>query len=213
MIPALLTTGLGVIATTVAFRLNRRALPAEERLHLWGALRALMRILGPMIVLAGFLGAIHASGRLLPRPAPMIIRHTVSLSDFGVEVTLPSTWTLEPGQERTDFVATDSDTGAVLAGVVSVTDPHASLRVAIDRIVEDQRARFGTVESSSRGLIGFGPLHAQWVELSFHGQGDPTRIKTIALRRGARILMLTCNGGERAQNACDSAIHPEAMAH
>jgi hypothetical protein len=62
-------------------------------------------------------------------------------------------------------------------------------------------------------VIGFGPLHPQWVELSFHGQGDPTRIKTMALRRGARILTLTCNGGERAQNACDSAIHPEAMAN
>lgn len=213
MISALLTTGLGVIATTVAFRLNRRVLAAGEPLHLWSAVGGLIRILGPMIVLTGVLWAIHASGRLLPRPAPTIIRHTVSVSEFGVEVTLPSTWRLETGQAPIDFVATDSDTGAVLAGFVSVTDPHASLRVAIDRIVEDQRARFGTVESSSRGVIGLGRLHGEWVELSFHGQGDPTRIKTVALRRGARMLTLTCNGGERAQNACGAAIQRAVMAH
>jgi hypothetical protein len=211
MIPALLTTGLGVIATTVAFGLNRTVLPADERLYPWDAVRALMRILGPIIVLAGVLSAAHATGRLLPRPAAMTVWHTVSIPEFGVEVKLPSTWGVETGQARTDFVATDPDTGAVLAGVVSVADPHASLRVAIDRIVEDQRTRFGTVESSSRGVIGLGPLHAQWVELSFPGQGDPTRIKTIALRRGAKILTLTCNGGERAQNACGAAIHPEVM--
>jgi hypothetical protein len=211
MIPALLTSGLGAIATTVAFRLNRSVQPADERLHSWGTVWALMRILGPMIVLAGVLSAIHASGRVLTRPAPLTVWHTVSVPEFGVEVKLPSTWSLETGKARTNFVATDPDTGAVLAGVVSAAAPHASLGVGIDRIVEDQRARFGTVESSSRGVLGLGPLHAQWVDLSFHGQGDPTRIKTIALRRGAKILTLTCNGGERAQNACGAAIHPEIM--
>src|SRR5262252_7891633 len=146
MIPALLTTGLGVVATTVAFRLNRGVLPADERFRIWGAVRALMRILGPMIAFAGVLWAIYASGGVPPRPAPMLVRHTVSLPEFGVEVTLPSTWSLQPG--------------AAVAGVVSVGNPHDSLRVAIDRLVEDQRARFGTVESSSRGVTALGPLHA-----------------------------------------------------
>jgi hypothetical protein len=211
MIPALLTTGLGAIATTVAFRLNRSVQPADERLHPWGAVWALMRILGPMIVLAGVLSAMHASGRVLPRPAPLAVWHTVSVPEFGVEVKLPSTWSLVAGKAQADFVASDPDTGAVLAGVVNAADPDTSLRVAIDRIFEDQRAHFGTVESTSRGVLGLGPLHAQWVDLSFHGQGDSTRIKIIALRRGAKILTLTCNGGERAQNACGAAIHPEIM--
>ena len=213
MIPALVTTGLGVIATTVAFGLNRGVVPADERLHLWGAARALMRIVGPMVVLTGVLWAIQASGRWLDRPAPMIIRHTVSLPEFGVQVTLPSTWNLEPGQTGTDFVATDSDTGAAMAGLVTVNDPHASLRVAIDRLVEDQRARFGTVESSSRGVTALGPLNAEWLELSFRSQGEPTRIRTTAVRGGARILALTCNGGERAQNACAAAVRWTVMPH
>jgi hypothetical protein len=88
-----------------------------------------------------------------------------------------------------------------MAGVVSVNDPHASLRVAIDRLVEDQRARFGTVESSSRGVTALGPLQAEWLE----------RMKTTALRRGARISALTCNGGERAQKACAAAIRWKVM--
>jgi len=207
MIPALLTTGLGVVATTVAFRLNRGVLPADERLHIWGALRAVTKILGPTIALSGVLWAIYASGGVAARPAPMLVRHTVSLPEFGVEVTLSSTWSLQPGLAGKDFAATDSDTGAVMAGVVSVGDPHDSWRAAIDRLVEDQRARFGTVKSSSRGVAALGPLHAEWLELFFRGQGEPIRIRTTALRRGARILALTCNGGERAQNACAAAIH------
>lgn len=213
MIPALLTTGLGVVATTVAFRLNRGVLPADERFRIWGAVRALMRILGPMIALAGVLWAIYASGGVPPRPAPMLVRHTVSLPEFGVEVTLPSTWSLQPGPAGADFAATDSDTGAAMAGLVTVNDPHASLRVAIDRLVEDQRARFGTVESSSRGVTALGPLNAEWLELSFRSQGEPTRIRTTAVRRGARILALTCNGGERAQNACAAAVRWTVMPH
>jgi len=207
MIPALLTTGLGVVATTVAFRLNRGVLPTDERLHIWGAVRAVTKILGPMIALAGLLWAIYASGGVPPRAAPMFVRHTVSLPEFGVEVTLPSTWSLQPGPAGADFAATDSDTGAVMAGVVSAGDPYDSWRVAMDRLVEDQRARFGTVESSSRGVAALGPLHAEWLELSFRGQGELRRIRTTAVRRGARILALTCSGGERAQSACAAAIH------
>jgi len=207
MIPALLTTGLGVVATTVAFRLNRGALPADERLHIWGAVRAVTKILGPMIALSGVIWAIYASGGVAPWPAPMLVRHTVSLPEFGLEVTLPSTWSLQSGLAGAGFAATDSDTGAAMAGVVGVGDPRDSLRVAIERLVEDQRARFGTVESSSRGVTAMGPLQAEWLELSFRGQGEPMRIRTTALRRGARILALTCNGGERAQSACAAAIH------
>ena len=213
MIPALLTTGLGVVATTFAFRLNRGVLPADERLHIWGAVRAVTRILGPMIALSGVLWAIYASGGVPPRPAPMLVRHTVFLPEFGVEVTLPSSWSLQPGPAGADFAATDSDTGAAMAGLVTVNDPHASLRVAIDRLVEDQRARFGTVESSSRGVTALGPLNAEWLELSFRSQGEPTRIRTTAVRRGARILALTCNGGERAQNACAAAVRWTVMPH
>src|SRR5262249_58506417 len=111
------------------------------------------------------------------------------------------TWSLQPGPAGADFTATDSDTGAAMAGVVTVNEPHASLRVAIDRLVEDQRARFGTVESSSRGVTALGPLHAEWLEVSFRRPGEPRRIRTTALRRGAQILALTCNGGEPAQKA------------
>jgi hypothetical protein len=209
LVRAFRANGLGAIATSLSFRGNRDVLATNKRLHLWGAAKTLTRILAAIVALVGAFAAIDAPGGRQPRPAPMVIRHTISSPEFGVQVTLPSTWSVKPGQAGTDFVATDSDTGAGLVGAVSVTHPSDSLGVDLDRIVEDQRRRFGTEQSNSRGVISLGPLDAQWAELAYEGQGNPTRIRTIALRRGTTILTLTCNGGDRAQTACVTAIRPD----
>ena len=136
----------------------------------------------------------------------MVFRQTVSLPEFGVQVTLPSTWRVNYSPGETHFVARDAATGAVLAGEISVADASKPLAADIGRIVEQQRARLGPERKSSRGVMALGPLGAEWVELAYEGLGNPMRIKTIALRRGNRVLTLTCNGGNQAQTACAAAI-------
>lgn len=204
-----LATGLGVIATTLGFWGTRVQTLGEEHLDIWGAAKRLMRIAGPMTVLVGILWAIHAAGGRLNRPEPIVVRHTVALPEFGVQVTLPPTWTVGHGKEGTNFVARDSVTGAVLSGEIVTTDPNKSLAADIDRIVEQQRARLGPEHRSSRGVIALGLLNAQFAELSYEPLGNPMRIRTIALRRGNRVLALTCDGGDPAQTACSDAIKPE----
>jgi len=136
----------------------------------------------------------------------MVFRQTVSLPEFGVQVTLPSTWMVNHSPGETHFVARDAATGAVLAGEISVADASKPLAADIGRIVEQQRARLGPERKSSRGVMALGLLSAEWVELAYEGLGNPLRIKTIALRRGNRVLTLTCNGGNQAQTACAAAI-------
>jgi hypothetical protein len=149
----------------------------------------------------------------MPRPAPIEVTHTVSLREFGLQITLPSTWKLGPDQPVTDFVATHSDTGAILAGAVTLSDPPApELDAAIDRIIEDQQARLGTAERISRGAMAVGLLDARWLKLSFLRQGEAVRLRTVAVQRGLSTLMLTCTGGAAAQKACEAAIHAVAMA-
>ena len=169
----------------------------------------LMRIFGPMAVLIGLLWTVVAAGGRLSRPEPMVLRHTVAFPEFGVQVTLPQTWSVEPSRGGADFTARDSVTGATLTGEIRVTDPGKPLKVDIDRIIEDHRAHFGDEQKTSRGVMALGPLNAQWSELSYYGQVTATRVKTIALRRGNRLLALTCNGEDRAQAACVAAIKSE----
>jgi hypothetical protein len=142
-----------------------------------------------------------------------VVTHTVSLAEFGLQVTLPSTWKLEPGQQGRDFVATHADTGAVLAGAVTVSDPPApELDAIIDKFIEDQRVRLGTVDNISRGVMAVGLLDARWVKLSFSRQSEPVRMRVVAAQRGVSTLMLTCAGGAFAQKACDAAIRSVSMA-
>ena len=209
MIETLLATGLGVIATTLGFRGSRVQPATQEHLDIVGAVKRLMRIVGPMAVLVGILSAVQAAGARMHRPDPMIVRHTVAIPEFGVQVTLPSTWNVGPSQPGTDFVASDSETGAILTGVVRITNANRPLSADIDEIVEDHRARFGNEARGSRGVMALGLLHAQWAELAYPGQDTATSIRTIALRRGNRVLALTCNGDDRAQAACGAAIKPE----
>jgi len=204
-----LAVGLGVIATTLGFRATQAGQATDEHLNLAGAAKRLMRIVGPMAVLVGVLWAIGATGGRLPRPDPMVVRHTVAFPEFGVQVTLPQTWSLEPTQAGTEFAAIDSETGATLTGAIRLTDSSKPFSVEIDKIIDDHRARFGSGQNSSRGVLALGLLNAQWAELSYFGQATGTRVKTIALRRANRVLALTCSGDDRAQAACEAGIKPE----
>jgi len=207
-----LTAGFGALARTLGFRATGGLQDADERSDAWDPVGAPLRIAGWLIVVAGAGLAIHASARM-PRPAPIEVTHTVSLPEFGLQVRLPSTWNLGPGQPVTDFVATHSDTGAILAGAVTRTDPPApGLDAAIDRIIEDQRARLGTVEKISRGVMAVGLLDARWLKLSFLREGEMVRLRTVAVQRGRSTLTLTCTGGAAAQKACEAAIQSVTMA-
>jgi len=62
MIETLLATGLGVIATTLGFRGSRVQPATQEHLDIVGAVKRLMRIVGPMAVLVGILSAVQAAG-------------------------------------------------------------------------------------------------------------------------------------------------------
>jgi len=209
MIETLLATGLGVIATTLGFRRSRVQPATDEHLDIAGAAKRLMRIVGPMALLVGMLSAVQVAGGRMHRPDPMVLRHTVAFPEFGVQVTLPASWSVGPSQPGTDFAASDSETGAILTGVVRITDPNKPLNADIDKIVEEHRARFGNEARSFRGVMALGLLQAQWAEFAYHGQDTATNVRTIALRRGNRVLALTCKGDDRAQAACGAAIRPE----
>jgi hypothetical protein len=170
--------------------------------------------LGVSVLTSGFVGlAIHASGRR-PQPPPLVVTHTVSSPEFGVQVTLPSTWSFEPGHPGTDFVVAHSDTGAILVGAVTPSDPATRpLDATIDRIVEEQRARSGTVENVSRGAMPVGLVDARWMELSFPSKGNTARMKAVAFQRGPNTLTLMCTGEGPAQRTCEAAIHSVTMAH
>ena len=176
-------------------------------------LPALMARFGALLIaIAGIGLAVKATARI-PRPAPVVVTHTVSLPEFGMQITLPSTWKLEPGQKGTDVVATHTDTGAILAAAITLSAPPApKLDAMIDGFIEDQRARLGAVENISRGAMAVGLLDAGWVKLSFPRQGEPVRMKTVIVQRGLRALTLICTGGAPAQKACDAAIRPVSMA-
>src|ERR1700694_5696949 len=79
--------------------------------------------------------AIHASGRT-PRPARLAVTHTISSPEFGMKVTLPSTWNFEPGHSGMNFVATHSETAATLVGTASTSELATSKESIIERIVE-----------------------------------------------------------------------------
>jgi hypothetical protein len=208
MIQAFRATRLGAIAATLGFRGIREKAITDRHLDFAGAAKRAMGILGPVAVLAGMVWAFHAGDGRQSRRDPMVLRHTVELPEFGVQVTLPATWSVNPSEGKTQFVARDSTTGAVLSAEIAVSDPSRRLAVDIDRILEQQRARLGPERRSSRGLLALGLFDAQWAELFYDGLGNPLRIKTIALRRGNRVLALTCNGGDQAQAACVAAIMP-----
>ncbi len=212
MLNLLLTVGFGALARTIGFRLKERLQGVDERWDAWDRVGALLKIVGSLIAVAGIVLAINALARI-PRPAPIEVTHTVSLRQFGLQVTLPSKWKLDSGLAGTDFVATHSDTGAILAGAVTVSDPPApDLDGTIDRIIEDQRARLGTVEGISRGVMAVGLLDARWLKLWFPRQGETVGMRTVAVQRGQSTLTLTCTGGTPAQKACEAAIRSVTMA-
>lgn len=207
------SANLGALARTFGFRGAGGLRGADERSDAWDRVGVLLRILGWLMPVVGAVFAIHASARM-PRPDPIEVTHTVSLSQFGLQVAFPSTWNLGVGQSATDFVATHSDTGAILAGAVTRSNPVApGLDAAIDRIIEDQRGRLGTVQNVSRGVMAVGLLDARWVKLSFLREGELVRLRTVAVQRGPSTLTLTCTGGAPAQKVCDAAIRSVTMAH
>ncbi len=143
----------------------------------------------------------------------MELTHTVYLSEFGLQVLVPSTWMVESGQEGADFVANHSETGASLAGAVTLSDPPApDVDARIDGIIEEPRARLGNVTNIARGVMGVGLLEARWLKLSALRQGELVRMRTVAVQRGLSTLTLTCSGGAAAQKACDAAIRTVIMA-
>jgi hypothetical protein len=158
--------------------------------------------------------AIHASGRT-PRPAQLAVTHTVSSPEFGVKLTLPSTWNFEPGHSGMNFVATHSETGATLMGTASASELATSKESIIERIVEEQRAHSGTVENVSRGVMASALVNARWVSLSYPSKGGTARMKTVAVafQRGRNTLTLTCTEEGRVQPVCEPAIRSVTMAH
>lgn len=169
--------------------------------------------LGSLIALIGTCLAIHAFARS-PRPAPMTVTHTLSLPEFGLKLTLPSAWKLEVGQTGNDFMATHSDTGAILGAAVEHSDPPASdLDATLNRIVEKERARSGVAKNISRGPMVVGVLAARWLKFSVSRQGERMPMRTVAVQRGLSTLTLSCTGGAPAQKACDAAVHQVGMPH
>ncbi len=184
----------------------------ELRNDAWDRFGSLLRVGGLLVTLAGLVLAVNAFGRM-PSPAPIELTHTLSFSQFGLQVVLPSTWKVDSGQRSADFVANDAGTGASLVGAVTVSDPAApDLDATLDRIIEEQRARAGNVESIARGVMGVGLLEARWLKLSALQRGELVRMRTVAVRRGQTTLTLSCSGGAAAQKACDAAIRTVAMA-
>jgi hypothetical protein len=209
MTQGFLAARLGVIATTLGFRGSRDKAVTDEHLDVSATAKRAMRIVGPMAVLVAMAWALHVAAVRAPQRNPIVLQQIVALPEFGVQVTLPSTWIVNHSEGETHFVARDSTTGAILSGEITVSDPSKPLAEDIGRIVEQQRARLGPERKSSRGVMALGLFDAQWAELSYEGLGNPMRIKTIALRRGSRVLALTCNGGDLAQTACGAAIMPK----
>jgi hypothetical protein len=203
-----LAARLGAIATTLGFGGIREEAATDKHLDVAAAAKGGMRIVAPMAVVAGMIWALHAAAGRLPPRDPMLLRQTVAFPEFGVQVTFPYTWSVNHSRGETHFAARDATTGAVLSGEIAVTEPSKPLAAEIDRIVEQQRARLGPERKSSRGVMAFGLVYAEWAELSYDGLGNPLYIKTIALRRGNRVLALTCNGADQAQTACGAAIMP-----
>ncbi len=178
----------------------------------WEQFGSLLKLSGLLVGLAGLILAVNAFGRM-PSRAPIELTHTLSFSQFGLQVVLPSTWKVDPTLRGADFVANHSGTGASLVGAVTVSDPPApDLDATIDRIIEEERARTGNVENIARGVMGVGLLEARWLKLSALQQGELVRMRTVAVRRGESTLTLTCSGGAAAQKACEAAIRTVAMA-
>ena len=172
--------------------------------------RPVWTIGGSLVGLAGLVLAVNAFGRM-PSPAPIELTHTLSFSQFGLQVVLPSTWKVDSGQRGADFVANHAGTGANLVGAVTVSDPP-NLDATIDRIIEEERARAGNVENIARGVMAIGLLDARWLKLAFVREGEPVRMRTVAVQRGESTLTLTCSGGSPAQKACDAVIRTISMA-
>jgi hypothetical protein len=168
---------------------------------------ALMKFFRPLIAIVAIGLAVYAASRISP-PSSVLITHTVSLPEFGVQVVLASTWRLEPGPSGADFVAADPETGAVLAGAVTHTPATSNLEATIAQIIETQRVRWGTVENSSQGVMALGFRDARWVKVSFVQDGHALRMGVIGVQRGSKTLTLTCTGEESAQRACVAAIRP-----
>jgi len=174
---------------------------------------SLLKIGGSLLALAGLVLAVNAFGRM-PSPAPIELTHTLSFSQFGLQVVLPSTWQVDSGQRGVDFVAQHSETGASLVGAITVSDPPApNLDATIDRIIEEQQARLGNLESLARGVMAVGFLEARWLKLASVREGESVRMRMVAVQRGQSMLTLTCSGGSAAQKACDAAIRTVSMAH
>lgn len=184
----------------------------DERTAAWSRFGSLLKIGAWLVTVAGLGFAVNAFGHL-PSTAPVELTHTVSFSQFGLKVVLPSSWKVDSSQSGAEFKANHSTTDAKLVGAITVSNPPApDLDTVIDRVIEDERARVGNVESISRGVMGVGLLEARWVKLSAMREGELVRMRTVAVRRGQSTLTLTCSGGAAAQKACDSAIRTVAMA-
>src|SRR5262249_47354971 len=53
----------------------------------------------------------------------------------------------------------------------------------------------GKVENIARGVMAIGLLDARWLKLAFVREGEPVRMRTVAVQRGESTLTLTCSGG------------------
>jgi hypothetical protein len=166
----------------------------------------MLKVAAAVIGMAGVGLGIHVLGQIAP-PAPMAVSHSISMPDFGVQVVLPGTWTLEAGSSGTRFVAAHSLTGAALTGAVATDDQQGDSEAALDQLIENEGSRSGAAVNAARGVMMLGLLDARWVEFSTPGQDDSGRVKRIALQRKGRTLTFTCRGGASAQQQCLSVIH------
>lgn len=203
MTHAELTGGFDAVAKALGFRAAGKVQSISIRWNAWALLR-----IGALIAIAGLFLAV---GRHRTAQAPLVVTHTVSLAEFGLQVILPSQCNVKHSAQG--FEAANPETGALLVGAVTVSDPPVpNLETMVDRIIERQRAQSGTVENISRGVMAIGLLDARWVKYSFPRDGEMVRARTIAVQRGPKTLTLTCTGGPPAQKGCDAIVHSVPMA-
>ncbi len=176
MISAVLTAGLGAVATAIGFGLSGRAQDSEWRGDAWERAGAAIKILGAFVILLGFALLIQPSRK--PMADPIIVTHTLSSQALGLQLKLPSSWRLEASSDASSFKAVHDETGAVLLGNLAVA-PLDDLNAAVEKVIAEERARSSFAEESSRGSVALGLLDGRWVELSLPDKGENVRAKIL----------------------------------
>jgi hypothetical protein len=208
MINAALTAGLGAIATAIGFGLSRLAQDAEWA-DAWDRVAALMKMLGAVAILFAFALLIQPTRKAASEP--IVVTHTLSSQALGMQLKLPSSWTLEASGDASSFKAVHNETGAVLMGNLALA-PLDDLNAAVEKVIAQERARSSSAQEVSRGVVPFGPLDGRWVELSLPGDGENIRAKILVAHRNSQTLTLKCAGAQAGQQACAMAFRSLKMA-